>query len=434
MVFADTLNVVAIDEQQAKLEADLSVLEKEIAEKEALLKNQKNQTGSLKKDISVLTTQIAKAKLNIQAKNLTIAKLKKDITVKIGTIGKLEDQISTNQDYIGESLRKVRESDDFSFVEMSFGASTISDFYIDVDSMAQLEGSLQEHIADITKTKELTQKEKESLSKKQDAEADAKAVLENAKKKTEQNEKEKNKLLSISKNQEAEYQKIIKEREKKAAEIRAALFALRDAKSIPFGDALTYADFANTKTGVRSALILAIIQQESNMGLNVGTCNRKNDPPAKNWKVIMPGPIDKANGDSKRDDQSAFIRITQELGIPQEGTPLSCPWGKGWGGAMGPSQFIPTTWELFRDKIGNALGIKTPDPWNPKHAIMATATYLGGLGAGAGGYTAERNAACKYYSGRNCDNKSPANSFYGDQVVAKANNIQNNMIDPLKGL
>lgn len=433
-VFAVTETIETVDAQKDQLEAELSVLEKEIAEKEALLKKQKTQTGSIQKEISILTTQIEKAKLNIQAKSLTITKLKKEIEAKNKTIVGLEKQISDNQGYIGESIKKTSEVEMRSLVEMILSSENFSEFYIDIDTMAMLQISLQNNVEKIKKDKGTREKEKESLNKKQNAEADAKAELENTKKKTEKNEKEKNKLLGISKNQEQEYQKLIKEREKKAAEIRAALFALRDAKAIPFGDALTYAELASTKTGVRSALILAIIQQESNMGANVGTCNRSGDPPSKHWKVIMPGPTDKAKGDSKRDDQSAFLRITQELGIPQEGTPLSCPWGNGWGGAMGPSQFIPTTWELFKEKIGNALGIKTPDPWNPKHAIMATATYLSGLGAGQGGYTAERNAACRYYSGRDCDNKSPANTFYGDQVVSKANNIQNNMIDPLKNL
>ncbi|MDP2651263.1 MAG: hypothetical protein Q8O98_01580, partial [bacterium] len=52
-------------------------------------------------------------------------------------------------------------------------------------------------------------------------------------------------------------------------------------------------------------------------------------------------------------------------------------------------------------------------------------------GAGAQSYAAERTAACKYYSGRNCS-FSPA-ATYGNQVMAKANTIKLTMIDPLKG-
>jgi hypothetical protein len=65
---------------------------------------------------------------------------------------------------------------------------------------------------------------------------------------------------------------------------------------------------------------------------------------------------------------------------------------------------------------------------------MATALYIADLGAGSGTYTAERNAACKYYSGAACTpGRKPANTFYGDQVIAKAEKFQND-IDFLKNI
>ena len=70
------------------------------------------------------------------------------------------------------------------------------------------------------------------------------------------------------------------------------------------------------------------------------------------------------------------------------------------GGAMGPAQFIEYTWMLMKDDIASLLGMSgMPNPWNPAHAFMASALYLSNLGANIGGYTAERNAACKYFGG-----------------------------------
>ena len=140
-------------------------------------------------------------------------------------------------------------------------------------------------------------------------------------------------------------------------------------------------------------------------------------------------------------DTTPFKDITERLGRDWKMTPVSCPpgtkytSGRGYGGGMGPSQFIPSTWELFKARIASAIGVSEnqADPWNPSHSFMATAIYLADLGASASGYTAERNAACRYYSGRSCDSRSPANSFYGNQVMAKAENIQLTMIDPLEG-
>ena len=79
------------------------------------------------------------------------------------------------------------------------------------------------------------------------------------------------------------------------------------------------------------------------------------------------------------------------------------------------------------------MSADSANPWDPAHAFTATAIYLSDLGASGGGYTAERNAACRYYSGRKCDNARPVNTFYGNQVLQKAESIQDN-IDFLKGL
>jgi membrane-bound lytic murein transglycosylase B len=97
---------------------------------------------------------------------------------------------------------------------------------------------------------------------------------------------------------------------------------------------------------------------------------------------------------------------------------------RGYGGAMGPSQFIPSTWQLYAPRIESATAVSTANPWDPRDAIMATALYLSDLGAGLQTYTAERNAACKYYSGRSCDSRSPPNASYGNSVTAKADTIQ----------
>ena len=100
---------------------------------------------------------------------------------------------------------------------------------------------------------------------------------------------------------------------------------------------------------------------------------------------------------------------------------------------MGPSQFIPSTWQLYESKLRTALSVSTPNPWDAHHAIMATALYLKDLGAAGGTYTAERNAACRYYSGRSCDNRTPVNTPYGESVIKKAETFQDN-IDFLKGV
>ncbi len=243
------------------------------------------------------------------------------------------------------------------------------------------------------------------------------------KKKIEVAEAEKKRLLALNKTEQAGYQKIIADKAAKAAGIRAALFSLRDSAAIPFGTALEYAKKASAKTGVRPAFVLAILTQESNLGANVGSCYLTNTMTGAGIKISTGLPI--ANVMKPTRDVTPFLQITKDLGRDYLSTRVSCPFSIGYGGAMGPAQFIPSTWNIFKTRIASLLGVSMADPWNPEHAFMASALYLSDLGAVAGAYTAERNAACKYYSGRSCADSN--NIFYGDQVMAKVAGIQANI-------
>lgn len=221
---------------------------------------------------------------------------------------------------------------------------------------------------------------------------------------------------------------------KKAAGIRSALFALAGGSAaIPFGDALKYAEFAGAQTGVRPAFLLAILTQETNLGANVGSCYLSDADTGAGVGINTGTKI--ANVMKPGRDVEPFISITKSLGRDPFHTRVSCPFGGyGYGGAMGPSQFIASTWMLLKSKISAAIGGGEPDPWAPRDAFTASSVYLAGLGATAQTYTAEWNAACKYYSGKSCTTPGVKNSFYGNSVMALAKKIQTTMIDPLQGL
>lgn len=428
-----------IQEQEAKWRAELEATEKEIAQWESVLSQTKTGTASLQRDASILQAKINEAKAFIKKRQIQIEQLTRDIGLKTKTIAELEEKMNRGKESLAAILRSTNELDTYSLAEVILSNKNLSQFFEDVDSFDSIKVSLEEQFKEIRNLQAKTDEERKILDEKRAKEADTKAEMEMQKKKVEQDEKEKQRLITINKTQEKTYQQVISEKQKKAAQIRAALFALRDTEGIPFGDALKYATLASQKTGVRPALILAILTQESDLGKNQGSCLVNNletgDGSGKNtgtfFERVMKAPRDTV----------PFKDITDRLGKDWKMTPVSCPPGtvysssRGYGGGMGPSQFIPSTWELFKERLGSSLGINgdTVNPWNPEHAILATAVYMADLGAANGGYTAERNAACRYYSGRACDSKKPANSFYGTQVLAKAENIQLTMIDPLEG-
>lgn len=427
-------------EQEAKWRAELEATEKEIAGWENVLKSTKQGTASLERDASILQAKINEAKAFIKKRQIQIEQLTRDISLKTQTISELEAKMGRGKESLAAILRSTNELDTYSLAEAMLSNKNLSEFFEDIDSFGSIQLALEKQFVEIRDLQTKTDSERKILDQKRIAEADTKAKIEADKKKVELDEKEKQRLININKTQEKTYAQVIAEKEKKAAQIRAALFALRDTEGIAFGDALKYATLASGKTGVRPALILAILTQESDLGKNQGSCLVGNidtgDGAGKNtgtiFEQVMKAPRDTV----------PFKSITERLGKDWKMTPVSCPpgtkyvVGRGFGGGMGPSQFIPSTWELFKNKLGTALGLPADNvnPWNPEHAILATAVYMADLGASGGGHSAERNAACRYYSGAACTpGRKPANTFYGDQVMAKAQNIQLTMIDPLEG-
>jgi membrane-bound lytic murein transglycosylase B len=385
----------------------------------------------LKRDITILDAKIKSAQLNIKAKNILIESLGKDISNKQKTIETLLERIERGRETLSQIMRKTSEIDNISIPEILLSGDNISSIFSDLDTFESLQSSLKTTFEEIRDTKTQTEEEKQNLDDRRSQEIDARYAIQQEEKNIKSNQAEKQRLLGISKSNELTYSQVIADKAKKAAQIRAALFSLRDAKAIPFGDALKYANLASQKTGVRPAFLLAILTQESSLGSDVGSCYLTDfqtgiGASVKNGKVI-------SNVMKPSRDVEPFISITKSLGLDPLKTLVSCPQSVGWGGAMGPAQFIPSTWMLFKDRISSLSGSVLPNPWDPKDAFMASAIYLGDLGANGGTYSKEQNSACKYYSGKSCSTSSLIRS-YGTQVMAKADNIQRTMIDPLQGI
>ena len=414
-------------ETRQELEQELVDLENQIKSLTQSISSTQQQGASLKTDISILNQKIAQSKLKIQAHTKAISQLSQNITEKNRTIGELDAKMDREKQSLGQIMRKTMYLEDFTLVDFGLQSKSLSSFFEDADSFATVNKALGKSFDDIRATRGELEEVKSELLDAKDQEMEKKLAQELEKKKVETNQKEKSTLLTVTKNQESEYKKVLAAREKDAAQIRAKLFDLRDTGSISFGQAYDLAVLASKGTGVRPALVLAILMQESSLGINVGACYLS-DP-------LTGAGVSIKNGQSKprtmnpTRDVPIFTSLLSRLGRSVDKTPVSC-WipmysggnPSGWGGAMGPSQFIPSTWKLFETRIEGITGSGVADPWNPRDAITATAIYLSDLGATSGNESSERNAACKYYSGRSCS--SGPGAGYGNSVMRKIANIQ----------
>lgn len=424
---------VVAGKSREQLQADLEACNREIADWQNTLNQTKEQSASYQRDVSALTAKINAAQANIKAKNNAIAGLSKDIAEKQGKINVLSNKIDQGRAGVAEILRKTNELNSYSLVEAMLSDKDFSEFFVDIDTYASAETALEALFDNLRSAKNQTESEKAELNKKKDQEAAAKAAIEAAKKEVEVTQKEKKTLLAQSQNNEKAYEKVLADRQAKAAQIKAVLFPLVDAGAIPFGTALQYAQLASAKTGVRAALILGVLQQESNLGSNVGRCLITNINTGQTRSVTT-GKF-YSNGIHPTRDLPILKDLLSALGRDPQQTKISCPVDgiAGYGGAMGPTQFIPSTWRSLSSLTAQYTGNSTPDPWNPADAIMAAGILLAKNGATSHDYTSERTAACRYYSGRICST-STAIARYGNQVMSRASNIQLTMIDPLQNL
>jgi len=407
-------------EERAELEKEYDKLQVEIQQWEKILVETRAQKGTLQGDVTALNAQIREAEAQIKAKNLAIGKLGGEIKNKTARIGELEGRIGAGHESLAALLRRQNQVDDLSLFEIALATENAFTLFEDVDDMVSVQVGLHQEFAEIRDVKAETEMERLALSARQDAELDARYVVETKKQQTATAEAEKARLLAIKANEEAAYGKVLAERQAQAAAIRARLFPLRDTEGIQFGDAVAYAKTASAATGVRAALILAILSQESALGTNVGNCYVTNSPAVgdgvgKNTGTPFEGVMHPTR------DVPVFMRITEALGKDWSTTPVSCPQPGGWGGAMGPTQFIPSTWVLFEAKLKSTLGVTATNPWNAGHAIMATGLYLSNVGASAGGYSAEHKAAAQYYAGSGWATRG---QVYANSVMGKATKFQ----------
>lgn len=385
------------EEQEAIWRAELAQTEADIAKWQSILSGTKANTKSLQNEAAILNAKIKQAQATIKQRTINIEQLGKQIKDKQKAILSLEARIERGHESLAQLIRKTNEIDEFSLPEVILGNQDISEFFSDVDSFQTIKKDLQDLFGEIRQTKNLTEKEKAALNIAQDKELDTKAAVEAQKKEVEKNEKEKQYLIQVNKTQEKSYEQVIADRQAKAGEIRAKLFKLAGGSAaIPFGTALTYAQNASAKTGVSPAFVLAILTQESSLGANVGKCYLTdsgtgagaNTAGTKSFSNVMKSPRDTV----------PFLEITNRLGFSWKSTVVSCPiaGAGGYGGAMGPAQFIPSTWKIFDTKLKDILG-RDSNPWNPEDAFMASALFLSDLGAGSGTFSGESKAACRYY-------------------------------------
>ena len=414
---------------QDRLRADIAKKQAEIKKLSGNIKTEDGKQKTLSGEISKLKGEIQETSSAISRKNTLIANIRNEIGNKENSLQNLNDKLRREKESLEQIIRKSYELGDATLFEFLLSNMRISNFYKDASSFLYVQSSLSDSFKQIEELKFEIFGEKKTLEIKKKEEDNERYSLKLEKGKIETQKKYRDTALGVSKSKEASYAKLKKIRESEIKKIRSALIRFQgsgvSSRSISFGEAYDYAKNTEKKTGVRAAFIMAIMQQESGFGRNVGGCYLTKKPlKGSNGSYSVDGIYIKSKNPSKKNmipsHYSAFLRITSSLGRDWKTTPISCAIYRngsyyGYGGAMGYTQFIPGTWDMVSARVRSYLGVAVADPWNPRDAVMATGIFLKDKGAAQQTYSIEYNAACKYYG---------ACSTYASSVMAKAANIQ----------
>lgn len=405
------------DQARAALQNELNILEQQIAEQQKIIATTQAQGASLSRDISVLQAKINAKQLEIRKIDGTISSLSGQILDKNIELVNLSDTLVRQKQALSVSLRDMVTFDGSNnFVTFILNDKSLSQFFEDVNKLSDLQNAINNNVNKIKDTTNKVNQVKSDLEDNKDSQIALKNQQKIQQNQISLTQSQKNTLLKETKGQESLYKKQLADKQAQAVKIRAALFKFAGGSTaaISFGDALTYAKAAEVQTGTPAAFVLAILTQESSLGANVGKCYISDTTTGAGYNINSGTKYPNVMKASR--DIPVFLKITASLGLDPLKTVVSCPIPSagGYGGAMGPAQFIPSTWQEV------AKEISISNPWGAHDAIFASSQYLSDLGASSS-YLSQIKAACRYYGtgGSNCS--------YGRSVLSKVPAIQANI-------
>ncbi|MFA6375795.1 MAG: lytic murein transglycosylase [Candidatus Paceibacterota bacterium] len=389
-----------------KYESLLKQYDTDISKTAGEKKTLQNQIAALKKKTDSLSVQIKQS-------NAMIGDLKLQISDTEDSVENTEKKIADSQRHLATIVRAIDEADQTPLIEALLVEEKLSDFFNDLVYLENLNDKSNQILQDIKNLKLSLEDQKVGLEgEKGDLEKTTQMKLLQ-KQEHEQAQAEYNKTIKVK---DAELAQTTKAKQLTAAviqKIKERMFALAgiaDTDAPNFEQAYQMAKRAANVTGVRPAFLLAILTQESNLGQNVGQCYLTNTTTGAGVKIKTGAPLGRVMKPGA--NITNFISITSELGKDYKKTAVSCPMSFGYGGAMGPGQFIPSTWVSYRERVKAIVG-HPANPWNIADAFMATALYVGDYGAKLQTRDGEWKAAMIYFAGT----VNKKYSFYGNSAL-----------------
>lgn len=239
-IFANQEEINQLNSQISQKEQELDKINAEIKRLEAGVTDtsQRSQTlqntiQSLEQSRKKIESEISETQLEIEKAELTLSKLAIEIDDK-------KSLIDHNSEALAESIRSMNSMESVSLVEKFLGYKNISDFWSDFEQTQKIQKRLHTEVDQLLNLYEDLQKKEQAEFKQKQELASYKVELATEKTAVDYTKKEKETVLQKTKNEEAEYQKLLTEKvrqreefEKELMEIESKLQYLIDPNSYP---------------------------------------------------------------------------------------------------------------------------------------------------------------------------------------------------------
>jgi len=408
--------------KRSDIEAQIASLESEANALDATLQQVQGQARSFDNEVKTLDLEVKRREVEIKRLNLAIQKASTDIRQKIQGIGVLSQKIASGRGALASGLLLLSTYDGENALTILLKHQSLSDFFTSLYGLQRVEAGVQEALGVFRDDRASLEREKSDLEGFQEEQQNLKGLQEMERRFIAQKKQEKDDLLRLTRGKEAVFQQLLKSKKQDIVTLKTQLFYL-EKTGISAQDAVTLADVAAKRAGIRTSFLLALLEVETgkqfedgviSVGTNLGTGNWQRD--------LYQCYLNLGKRSAAESEKAAFFGITAGLGLNPDAMPVSRKPSYGCGGAMGPAQFLPTTWLRFDDRVASLTGHNPPNPWDTSDAFTAAALFLADAGASSQTVAGETMAAKTYLSGKPNCTKYICRS-YANKILALARDI-----------
>ena len=217
---AEIQHQIDTNKRQLKaLEAEIATFQKELSVLASKKDTLQSTISSLTISQKQLTTEIRATENKIASANLEIRKLGESISDK-------EESISANQDAIGKALRTISASNNESIIIALISSHTLGGAWRVVDENVQFNRGLTEDVRDLRAVRSVLEDNRTEVATAKEELLSLKRDLAQQKRTIDANKTAQQQLLTQTKNQEDNYQKLLSDKRAEEAVFETALFEL----------------------------------------------------------------------------------------------------------------------------------------------------------------------------------------------------------------